>query len=207
MIRLSALDQRKQKLLTLAVPGAVLLLSLVLLLPAFSRNAATQWKLDRRRAELAELLRTLPKPDRTRQILVKNSPMEPTAFVRDISAIARTAGCRFSGLNVADTGEPAKAEGKGAAGGMLVARPVSVEVLLVGEYRNIRRFLAGLTSTKRLYTVTRMVLRSEGMDPNQTTASLVLASITVERYVAETSRPVKAKPPAEKPIGNPLFSE
>ena len=206
MNRLQSLDQKKQKLLTLSVPSVVLLLSLILLVPAWSGHGGVEQKLEKRRAELAELLRTLPKPDRTRQILVTNSATEPTAFVKDVTSIARSAGCRFAGMNVTDKSEAPKVEGKASTGG-LVARPVSVEVILVGEYRSIRRFLAGLSQSSRLYVVSGLVLRSEGMNPQRPNSALVLASVTVERYVAEVSRPAKPKPPAEKSSGNSLFGQ
>jgi hypothetical protein len=203
---LQALDQKKQRLLVLSVPAAVVLLSLILLIPAWARQSTVQRKLEKRRAALGELLRTLPKPDRSREILVNNSATEPTVFVKDISSIARSAGCRFSGMNVTDKSEPVKVEGKASTGG-LTARPVSVEVILVGEYRSIRRFLAGLAQAKRLYVVSGLVLRSEGMNPQRPSASLVLASVVVERYVAEASKLGKPKPPVERPTGNTLFGQ
>jgi hypothetical protein len=185
---LSTLTSKQQKLVVLAVPTLTLLLSGGTVLPAWERYERAKRKLERQRAEMAELIRNLPKPDAARTYFVRNDAKESTMFVREITAIARGAECELASLSAPGSQEAKEASRSGSDSPWYVS-PVTIQVSLVGTYPNIRRFLSGVVNSRRVYSVTGLDLRARWNADSGSLDNRVSAQVRLDRYVAMRARP------------------
>lgn len=198
---LTDLPQKRQKMIVLALPALSAALSIGLLIPAWQRYDQSQRKLEKQRAEIAELIRNLPKPDTTRTYFVRNDSRESTMFVREISAIAKRSTCELTAFSAPGNQEATKGE-KTTSDAPWNITPVTVQVSLVGSYPNIRRFLSGVVNSRRVYSLTGIDLRARWNAEDGSPDTRVSAVIRVDRYIAMRARP-SGKAPATPDEGMP----
>lgn len=185
---LSTLTSKQQKLVVLTVPTLTLLLSGGTVLPAWERYDQAKRKLERQRAEMAELIRNLPKPDASRTYFVRNDAKESTMFVREITAIARGAECDLASLS-APGSQDVRDAGKSGGDSPWYISPVTVQVSLIGTYPNVRRFLSGVVNSRRVYSITGLDLRARWNAESGSLDNRVSAQVRLDRYVAMRARP------------------
>ena len=170
-------------LLAVLLPLCAAAASLLLAYPAWTQTRELHERLEQQRAEL-QALEKAPRASDVRADAVANiAPEEPSQFLGQISALARSSGCEVVGLDSqAVTADAAKEAG--------VVRPVRVRLVLAGGFIEARRFLFQLRQAPRLYTVTDLALNSEaptapGMaDRKAASPSELQIQIGIERYVA-----------------------
>lgn len=193
---LANLDPKRQKLIVLTLPTVTLILSLTAILPAAQQYGKSKRDLEKMRGEMSELIRNLPKPDNTRIYFVRNEARESTMFVREIAAIAKGSACDLSALSSPATQEASGGSGgKGGGDAPWYVTPVTVQVSLVGSYPDIRRFLAGVVNSRRVYSITGLDLRARWSAEDGTPDTRVSAVVRVERYIALRARPTGKTPP------------
>ena len=177
------LSMLSSPILAVLLPLCAAGVSLLLAYPAWTQTRELHERLDQQRNELQQLEKA-PLASEVRAAAVADiAPEEPSQFLGQISALARSSGCEVVGLDSQSvTAETVKAAG--------AVRPMRVRLVLSGGFIEARRFLYQLRQAPRLYTVTDLTLNSESGSPAATGDRKAVApsglqvQIGIERYVA-----------------------
>lgn len=181
-------DPETQQKLAVGVPILAVIVSLIIIVPAWGRNAELTAQLGRDRAELAALRSAAPPELSGTEPAADPSPEEAAVFQTEVRSMAAKAGCALAGYDLLQTqaADAAKESTTGQSGDSSAAaaglRAQRVKVDVTGTYQQIRSLLWQIAHARRLYVINELVISLE----KRTGAAVepLSATIGIERYVA-----------------------
>jgi hypothetical protein len=156
-------------------PIGALLITLLVVYPAWGRYSEVRARVQMQEAEL-RALKAAPLPPRDPVLpAADQAPGEPSQFLGEMAALAGASQCEITGLDTQQSQSAPSAR----------VQPLRTKITVAGRYPAIRAFLARIQNASRLYVVTELSVR--GRAPGTAVDEVghrVDATIGIERYVA-----------------------
>jgi hypothetical protein len=165
-----------QQRIAVLVPIVALALSIFVVYPKWNDYQALLPKVEQQRKELSALRAAALPPNAPGIGTMPALPSEPPEFMGEVNDLAAAANCRVTGFDL----KPSTVAVNAAP-----MQAVRADITLVARYADVRRFVARVARTPRVFAVSNLtVAPAVRTKDDHLAADALQATVEIERFVS-----------------------